>query len=156
MQHILVRRATPVDIPILHQFEQGVIGAERPFDSTLKPGLIHYYDLNRLMHSEDSILLVAQKEDELIGSGYARIESAKPYLVHDRYGYLGFMYVKPEFRGRGVNTSIIDALKSWCYEKGISEIRLEVYQENLPAINAYKKSGFKKHMVEMRMNLTGI
>jgi len=153
MHEIIVRHATPVDIPILQQFEQGVIEAERPFDSTLKPGLIHYYDLEKLMHSEDSALLVAQNEDELIGSGYARIQSAKPYLAHDRYGYLGFMYVKPEFRGQGVITKIIDALKSWCLEKGITEIRLEVYEDNLPAIHAYQKSGFEKHLVEMRMKL---
>ena len=153
MNAILVREAKPKDIPILRQFEQGVIEAERPFDSTLKPGLIHYYDLEKLLKSEDSILLVASKDDELIGSGYALIKPAPPYLIHDRYAYLGFMYVKSEFRGQGVIAKIIDALKSWCPGKGISEIRLEVYDDNRPAIKAYQKSGFEKHLVEMRMKL---
>jgi len=35
-------------------------------------------------------LLVAESEGEVIGSGYARIESAKPYLKHGRHAYLGF------------------------------------------------------------------
>lgn len=153
MQDIIIRRASPGDKPWLLRFEQGVIAAERPFDSTLKPGVIHYYELDKLMNSEDSVLLVAEKNAEPIGCGYALIKSAQPYLVHDRYGYLGFMYVEPEFRGLGVNTLIVGALKSWCHEKGISEIRLEVYEGNLPAIKAYQKSGFEKHLVEMRMKL---
>lgn len=153
MHEIILRRATPEDIFILRQFEQGVIEAERPFDSTLKPGLIHYYDLEKLMHSEDSILLVATKAEELIGSGYALIKPAQPYLAHDRYAYLGFMYVIPELRGQGMITRIIDALKLWCHDKGLAEIRLEVYDDNHPAIKAYQKSGFEKHLVEMRLKL---
>lgn len=153
MEDINIRRARPDDKPRLLGFEQGVITAERPFDSTLKPGVIHYYDLDSLMHSEDSVLVVAEINAEPIGCGYALIKSAQPYLVHDRYGYLGFMYVNPEFRGQGVIALILNALKSWCTEKGITEIRLEVYEGNLPAINAYRKSGFDKHLVEMRMKL---
>lgn len=45
-------------------------------------------------------LLVAETDRELIASGYARIERAKPYLPHTRHAYLGFMYVAPEHRGR--------------------------------------------------------
>ncbi|MDZ4710600.1 MAG: GNAT family N-acetyltransferase [Saprospiraceae bacterium] len=154
MQDILIREAKADDIPILRLFEQGVIEAERPFDSTLKSSAVQYYDLNKLMHSEDSTLLVALKGNELIGCGYALIKSAKPYLNHVRYGYMGFMYVKPEFRRLGVNALILTGLKKWCSQQEISEIRLEVYEDNLPAIKAYQKSGFKKHMVEMRMDFS--
>jgi GNAT superfamily N-acetyltransferase len=38
-----------------------------------------------------------------IDAGYARIEQAKPYLKHTAYAYLGFMYVLPAYRGKGIN-----------------------------------------------------
>jgi len=67
------------------------------------------------------------------------------------YAYLGFMYTVPEFRGLGVNQRIIEALKKWALTKGLIEIRLTVYGDNIPALRAYEKAGFVKHIVEMRI-----
>jgi hypothetical protein len=61
------------DMDILLRFEQGVITTERPFDSTLKDYSINYYDLIGMIERPDIELLVAESNDELIGSGYACI-----------------------------------------------------------------------------------
>ena len=63
----------------------------------------------------------------------------------------GFMYTAPSFRGSGINARIIDVLKDWALTKGLREIRLTVYEDNLAAIRAYEKYGFKKHLIEMRL-----
>jgi GNAT superfamily N-acetyltransferase len=152
MDQIVIRRASSQDIRTLRIFEQGVIAAERPFDSTLKNGLIHYYDLEEMIAADHIEILVAELHNQLIGSGYARIEEAKPYLQHKKHAYLGFMYVIPEYRGKGVNQKIIEALKQWAIQQNITELRLDVYNDNLPAIKAYEKTGFKRHMIEMRMS----
>ena len=152
-EQITIRRARMTDMDILLQFEQGVISAERPYDSTLRNDSIRYYDLDQLLTAPHIRLVVAQAGDELIGSGYARIETAKPYLKHERYAYLGFMYVADAWRGKGVNKMIIEALKQWSLSHSITEIRLEVYHENAPAIKAYEKAGFEKHMIEMRIGI---
>jgi len=135
------------------EFERGIVTAERPFDSTLKDGEIHYYDLAQMINQPNVLLVVAQLGDELIGSGYARIENSKDYLKHSRHVYLGYMYVKPTHRGKGVNNMILEALKAWSLENNITEMRLEVYNENLPAIKAYEKAGFTKNLVEMRLGI---
>ncbi|MFX1706631.1 GNAT family N-acetyltransferase [Chitinophaga sp. CC14] len=151
MQEIIIRKATAADLPTLLEFEQGVITAERPFDPTLKEGIIHYYDIAAMITASHIELLVAEAAGQLIGSGYARIEDAKPYVKFAQYAYLGFMYVTPSWRGKGVNKLIIDGLKTWAQSRGIVEMRLEVYNENEPAIKAYEKTGFSKHMLEMRL-----
>ena len=153
MENIIIRTATLADIVVLLVFEQGVVTAERPFDSTIKKGNVRYYDLEYLIHSEHIQLLVAEINDELIGCGYARIEEAKHYLQHNQHAYLGFMYVAPSHRGKGVNKLIMNALFEWLQSKNINEIRLDVYYKNTPAIKAYEKTGFVKHMLEMRVGL---
>jgi len=153
METIIIRKAVPGDLDTLLGFEQGVISAERPFDPTLKPGHTNYYDIEKMIASPDVELLVAEQDGKLIGSGYARIENAKPYLVHERYAYLGFMYVIPSFRGRGINKMIMKALVKWSASQNIAELRLDVYHANESAIRAYEKVGFSKHMVNMRMGL---
>ena len=43
------RSATLDDLPALKECEQGIIAAERPYDHTLKPDPISYYDLGERM-----------------------------------------------------------------------------------------------------------
>jgi len=153
MEEITIRKASINDLETLLRFEQGVINAERPFDSTLKRETTHYYDIKEMITASHVEIVVAELGNEIIGSGYARIENAKPYLKHQKHTYLGFMYVAPEHRGKGVVQKIIETLKQWSISENITEMRLEVYQNNLAAIKAYEKIGFTKHMIEMRMGL---
>lgn len=150
MQHINIRKAGLQDLETLLEFEQGIIMAERPFDPTLKEGHINYYDLNKMIFEDHVQLLVAEWNSGIIASGYARIEESKPFLHHSRHAYLGFMYVHPHHRGKGINGMIIKELQHWALSKDITELRLEVYFDNEAAIRAYEKWGFKKHMIEMR------
>ena len=150
---IIIREAVESDLEQLYQFEQGVIAAERPFDPTLKPGSINYYDLPGLISSPDSQLVVAEVDGKLIASGYARIEKSEAFLQHDYHAYLGFMFVVEDYRGRGINKRIVAELQKWALSKNIDELRLEVYYPNNAAIRAYEKIGFSKHMIEMRIKV---
>ncbi|MBL4675749.1 MAG: GNAT family N-acetyltransferase [Mucilaginibacter sp.] len=149
----IIRKATLDDKPTLLQFEQGVVEAERPFTPEMKDGPQQYYDLDWLLTSPDAHLVVAELNGELIASGYARIDKSKPYLSHAEEAYLGFMYVVPQYRGKGVNRLVIDTLKQWAIARNITELRLEVYSENESAIRAYEKFGFKLYLLQMRMGL---
>jgi len=155
MQEIVVRTAAPTDLGVLLIFEQAMIEAERPFDNSIRDGDgVHYYDLEGLIASTDVEMVVAEIDGEIIGCGYARIESSKAYLKHRQHSYLGFMYVVPEHRGKGVNKKIIETLEMWSASKGVSALRLEVYVENAAAIRAYEKSGYVRNLLEMRKALT--
>ncbi|MFV8270837.1 GNAT family N-acetyltransferase [Flavobacterium sp. GT2N3] len=151
MHTITIRKAHQDDLEKLLEFEQGIITAERPFDPTLKAEKINYYDIEKMILVPHIEVLVAEMDLEIIGSGYARIETAKPYLNHLNYAYLGFMYTKINHRGKGVNAKIIEALKEWCILQDVFELRLDVYNDNASAIKAYEKAGFKKHLINMRM-----
>jgi ribosomal protein S18 acetylase RimI-like enzyme len=152
MEQLAIRTASLDDLDILLDFEQQIIHTERPFDITIQDGEIHYYDIAKMIRSPDVEVMVAKWDSEIIGSGYVRIESSKIFLKHSKHAYLGFMYVKPEHRGKGVNQKIIEALQQWAVERGTTEFRLDVYNDNLPAIKAYQKMGFTKLLIEMRMD----
>ena len=153
MNEITIRPAELTDLPILFAFEQGIVEAERPFDPTLKPGHINYYDIKAMIESADTEVLVAVCHKEIVGSAYAQIRSAKPYLQHEYYVYLGFMFVHPAYRGIGVNLKIMETIKDWARSKGITELRLDVYNDNHSAIKAYEKAGFVSHLINMRLGI---
>tara|TARA_R110000868_G_scaffold120446_1_gene319639 strand:- start:70 stop:531 length:462 start_codon:yes stop_codon:yes gene_type:complete len=153
MNSIHIRKALLSDLAILLEFEQGIITAERPYDPTLKKEKIHYYDIEKMISAPEVEVLVATIGSVIVGSGYARIETAKPYLKHQNYAYLGFMFTHPDHRGKGINSKIIESLKEWCRIQDILELRLDVYNDNPSAIKAYEKVGFKKHLINMRLGL---
>ncbi len=129
------------------------MSAERAFDPTLKAGEIRYYDIENMISADHVRFIVAERGGEPVGCGFARIDDAKAYLRHSKQAYLGLMYVDPRYRGRSINGGIVELLKQWCREKGVTELRLEVYNGNAAAIGAYEKAGFSKHMIEMRLSL---
>ena len=150
---ISIRRATSADLPKLAEFLQFLVAAERPFDPTLKPDPVYYYDLKTMLTSPLAEVVVAESDNKIIASGYARIDKSKPFLKHSHHAYLGFMYVVPEYRGQGINKKIMDVLKDWAIAQNITEFRLEVYNDNASAIKAYEKFGFSRYFLEMRFNL---
>jgi GNAT superfamily N-acetyltransferase len=136
MKKMIIRPATLADLDKLLSFEQGIITTERPFDVTLDDDPISYYNIAEMIAADNVEVAVAELNSEIIGSGYARIDEAKAYLKYAQYAYLGFMYVDPRHRGKGVNRQILEYLK-----------------HNLPAIKAYEKAGFSKLLVQMRMGI---
>lgn len=153
MEDLLIRDAVIADLPVLKEFEQEIIRAERPFDPTIRPDPVTYYDLENYVLDKAVKVVVAEHRGELIASGYALAKEARPYLDHEKYAYLGFMYTRPDYRGKGINGKIIDCLKQWSKTNGLSEVRLTVYCDNTDAIRAYDKNDFKSHITEMRIRL---
>ncbi len=150
--NIQIREAKLEDLKTLKEFEQGVVEYEREFSPTLKKGTITYYDIAGLIKNKDADVVVAVLEDKIVGSGYLLTKDSKPYKNPPKYAYLGFMYVLPEFRGKGINGKIIEDLMNKAKGRNLIEIQLDVYAENESAIKAYLKRGFKPDILKMRLN----
>jgi len=151
---MIIRAATINDLSILLDFEQKIIEAEQPMDPTLKQKeKINYYSIEDYIKSDHTEVVVAEIDNLIVGSGYGQIRNRKKFFIQKQLGYIGFMYVKPEHRGQGISQAIIKHICNWFSSKNLEEIRLTVYDQNPRAIRAYEKVGFKKHFIEMRLNL---
>lgn len=149
-----IRKAIPADLPVLLRFEQELINAERPLDETMINEEFHYYDLAAMIESTEAEVLVAEADGKLVGSCHCSIRKGDPWNTFDRYAFLGFMYVSPEYRGLGITQVIMRRLKDWAAARGLTEVRLQVYDDNIAAVKAYEKIGFKKILTEMRLGIT--
>ena len=152
---VSVRSATLADIPILREFEQGIVSAERPFDETLRPDPITYHDFDALIASADAEVAIAEVESTPIGCGFVVNRESRHYTQPAKHAHIGCMFTHPEYRGQGVSQIILQYLFSWARAAGLSEIRLTVYPENASAVRAYEKTGFEPHILEMRMQIDG-
>ena len=147
-----LREATLGDLPILLDFEQALVAYERPFAPQLRQGKIHYYNLEAYIQDPAVCVVVAERNGEILGSGYALIRENAPYKNPSQLVYLGFMYVHPEHRGEGINGKVMQYLIQWGKDQGFTEFQLDVYDENTSARKAYEKMGFVPEILTMRLD----
>lgn len=62
--------------------------------------------------------------------------------VRETEGWVGGMGVIPERRGAGLGTDVTARLLAGARERGLHRVRLEVLEQNAPAIAVYRKLGF--------------
>lgn len=153
MSKISIRIANLDDLATLLEFEQGVVAAEKPLDSFLGDGELFYYNIPELITAKNIHFVVAVSNEELIASGYVKIEKSNSYHKNPIHGYVGFIYVKPSFRGQKISNLILKSLKNWAKEKELKELRLDVYSNNEAAIKPYERFGFTKSLVNMRIDI---
>ena len=152
MSDLTIRVATADDIVGIRDCEQGVVLAERPMNADLVPGHIHYYDIEALIASPDSRMMVVEAAGKIVGCGHATLKPSVDHYFHDRHAYLGLLYIAPDQRGQGLIQRVIDELVDWSRSKGVTSYYLDVYPENASAIRAYEKYGFRPNMIEMKLH----
>lgn len=66
------------------------------------------------------------------------------HVTGDGFGEVGWLYVRPSFRRRGVGKELLDAACAYLiHEKRCTRIRVAVFEGNRPAALLYNAAGFK-------------
>lgn len=64
-----------------------------------------------------------------------------------------YIYIEEDFRNKGIATTLLNEMISELKKLSINSITLEVSEDNIEAINFYKKNGFKE--ITKRKNYYG-
>lgn len=83
-----------------------------------------------------AIFLAAEEDDRIIG--YIGMYVSAPE------GEITNVAVAPNARGKGTGKALVEAVKQWALDHGVTRIVLEVRVSNAPAIHIYETAGFVK------------
>ena len=92
-----------------------------------------------LLTDYNAISFVARIENEIVGFAIGRLEVTRGTL----YGHILTLETLPSHRRKGVGQRLLGELERLFNEKGASESRLEVREDNVVAIRLYQKLGYK-------------
>ncbi|MBF2066577.1 MAG: GNAT family N-acetyltransferase [Calothrix sp. C42_A2020_038] len=70
-----------------------------------------------------------------------------------RHAHLFLLYVVPEHRRRGIGKALMEYAQTWARARGDRQIGLQVFSNNTPALNLYKKLGFQAQSLWMVKSL---
>ena len=106
--------------------------------------------MKRKLTSPNTFLFLAVSDGRPLGYVFGWIEKrSKNYWKTHRYGYICDIFVKEEFRGKGVGKALMEKAENWLREKGIEYINLEVYSKN-PFMKFYENLGYERLSVRMK------
>lgn len=94
-----------------------------------------YNVLKQELESENTTYVVAKENNEVIG--FAGIMTCLDEAT------LNNIVVKKSHRGKGIGGELLETLIEICSDLNMKSLTLEVDVSNEPAINLYKKFGFK-------------
>lgn len=92
--------------------------------------------LDELQNTSSRYIIAKNHDNEIVG--FAGIK-----IIIDEADIMNIV-VKKNYRHKGIGNLLLEYLISLCNELHLQSLSLEVNEINLPAINLYKKFGFKK------------
>lgn len=100
-----------------------------------------------LRHTVNDTLLVAREE---VVAGFVTVErEGGSYAQDSTRGVVTNLYVRPEYRGEGVGSALLDAAERRLRELGVGTVALEVMADNEDARRFYARAGYEPHRVEL-------
>lgn len=96
-------------------------------------------------------LFIAEEDNKIVGYTVGEIKKQPPYIRYPKKGVIDNVFVKKEYRDRGIGKKLIKEIISCFRKKGVSWTYLLVYPDNKKAYNLYKKLGFKEWFIEMNL-----
>jgi ribosomal protein S18 acetylase RimI-like enzyme len=103
----------------------------------------------RVIKSKKAEILIAEENKEIVG--FILISKSKSDDIHnfDFYGEMNYMYIKPEFRGKGIASEFFRQAKKWFKQQGLKYLRLDVNINNKKTRKIYQKWGFNDYEIGM-------
>jgi GNAT superfamily N-acetyltransferase len=95
----------------------------------------------QLASSSERIFL-AEEEGKVVGIIRCVETVGSPLLDPARYAYVSSAYVLPDARRRGTLRALVSAARSWCDERGLSELRLHSVAGDAASNAAWEALGF--------------
>jgi ribosomal-protein-alanine acetyltransferase len=113
-----------------------------------------------LLSDYNSVSLVAKANNDIAGFIITQIEVEE----NTEFGHIITINVTPKCRHQKIATKLLKEIEVLLKQKGIAECRLEVREDNHPAIKLYQKLGYqtmgklenyygKKHGIYLKKNL---
>lgn len=152
---VLIRPATAADLNVLGRLGALLVRTHHDFDPdrfiAATPRTEHAYGsfLGTQLEEPNIIVLVAERDGEVVGYTYAGVEGSDYMSLRGPAGVLYDIVVDPAHREQGVGRVLLDATLKALEAKGAPRVVLSTAERNEAAQRLFARAGFRRTMIEM-------
>ncbi len=88
-------------------------------------------------------IIVAEEDNKVVGYIVVGIDNVRSQIYGFLWGHIISLAVDPDYHGKGIGSALISAGLDWMRDKGVKYAEVLTDQNNIAAIRAYEKNGFK-------------
>lgn len=156
---ITIRRARVADLPLLARMEREFDRDQREIVLKENPRLKLYLKrvpgkdkitskrIRKWVRSKNAIVLIAELDARPAGFSTVSIEKNWPKLLPRRYGFIGYMFVRRQYRGQKISSLMMEKALAWLATRQMKHVALTVIGDNKPARAIWAKWGFHDYVV---------
>jgi len=154
MTNITIRPANTADEPSLGRYGGALMRQHHAFDSrrfilSEHPEAGYGGFLVSQLENPEVVVLVAERDREVIGYAYAGLEPTSWKELRAACGFVHDVYVDPPAQGSGAGEQLVSAAIAWLEARGAPRVVLWTAVANAGAQRLFEKLGFRPTMVEM-------
>ena len=156
---VTVRPAEPCDQAPLGRLGALLVAEHHDFDSRRfiapMPNLVERYGqfLLSQVARDGMLVLVAEREGEVVGYAYAGMEGNDYMALRGPAGVLYDLVVDPAHRRQGIGSALMDSALDRLRELGAPRVLLFTADKNHGAQAMFDRAGFRRTMIEMTREL---
>jgi ribosomal protein S18 acetylase RimI-like enzyme len=156
-----IRPAAPADLPAIGRLGALLVRLHHDFDPErfipAAPGTERAYAsfLGTQLAEPEVIVLVAERDGEVLGYTYAGVEGYDYMALRGPAGVLYDIVVDPAHRGQGIGRMLLDATLAALAARGAPRAVLSTAERNEAAQRLFARAGFRRTMIEMTRELDG-
>jgi len=155
LQAVSIRPGAPADLKAMGRLGALLVRIHHDFDPdrfiAATPQTEHAYGsfLGRQLEEPNIVILVAERDGEVVGYAYAGVEGKDYMALRGPAGALYDLVVDPAHRGQGVGRRLLDATLKALQAKGAPRVVLSTAERNESAQRLFARAGFRRTMIEM-------
>ena len=159
MTAVSVRPATPADLRAIGRLGALLVRMHHDFDPqrfiAARPRSEEMYAsfLGSQLEEKDVLVLVAERDGEVLGYTYAGIEGFDYMALRGPAGALYDIVVDPAHRRNGVGRMLLEATMAALQARGAPRVVLSTAERNESAQRLFEQAGFRRTMIEMTREL---
>jgi ribosomal protein S18 acetylase RimI-like enzyme len=156
-----IRPATPADLTAIGKLGALLVRTHHDFDPKrfmpATSGTEKSYGsfLGTQLAEPNIVILVAERDGEVIGYTYAGVEGNDYMSLRGPAGVVYDLVVDPEHRRQGIGRMLLDATLEVLKARGAPRVVLSTAERNGPAQHLFDRAGFRRTMIEMTRELDG-
>jgi diamine N-acetyltransferase len=111
--------------------------------------------VQEILRSRDGIVLVAETTltEELAGFVLGELQLRPPKATPGLYGFISDVYIREEWRQRGVGSALFEEMRVWCVAHKASAIELYVAENNPAALAFWQAMGMTPFLKLVHLDL---
>ena len=154
---VIIRRAAQQDVAALGELGIALMRTHYAFDDRrfMEPNQADAAGYARFLRSQldddDSVVLVAEERQRIVGYVYAAVEPLSWKDLRDECGFIHDLLVIEAGRGRGIGDALLDAAIAWLGERSMPRVVLGTAAQNDTARRLFERRGFRPTMIEMTL-----